>query len=479
MAEAGWPLREETFYYSHRQNGPHLLPVDIKEYIKNIFKKWHNNSTSSTALKKLIKTSGLHAGVWFKYFYDLKDPFKELKINTIPKGSWFFDKDPVFTVTGPSFLLSWLEPQILQLNYKIQIATLIANSKPQQNINRIDLVTCNKQKEIIEETIDETCALGYNFQKIKIYVKPDEYILNVESRVRQLINAVGGDNNRLFEVGLRAATCQEQHNLTLEGCKRAGLMFTSDTLGAITYEMKSVGTMGHEHVQRFGLDETAFSAMTDRLPGSIFCLLDTYDTIKSGIPAAFKLIKNQPERNHAIRFDSGDIKSQLLFATVKAKTLDIEPRYCLEDGWNLEKTKEFEKLRTELEVPANKFLYGFGGYIVNCGWTGLTRDRVSAVWKLSQTGNDSVMKISKCGKESIPGKPVLWKLKDINSKNNFHRTIIAQEGEDINNEFYQNVYELQQELTIPKVKLNSHGVYSNETAWLKCCLKAKQRRAAF
>jgi hypothetical protein len=29
MAEAGWPLRTETFYYSHRKGGPQVLPVDV------------------------------------------------------------------------------------------------------------------------------------------------------------------------------------------------------------------------------------------------------------------------------------------------------------------------------------------------------------------------------------------------------------------------------------------------------------------
>jgi hypothetical protein len=36
MAEAGWPLREETFYYSHRKGGPALIPFDIPAYIKKL-----------------------------------------------------------------------------------------------------------------------------------------------------------------------------------------------------------------------------------------------------------------------------------------------------------------------------------------------------------------------------------------------------------------------------------------------------------
>ena len=30
MAEAGWPLRRETFYWSHRRGGPQVLPFDAR-----------------------------------------------------------------------------------------------------------------------------------------------------------------------------------------------------------------------------------------------------------------------------------------------------------------------------------------------------------------------------------------------------------------------------------------------------------------
>jgi hypothetical protein len=34
MAEAGWPLRTETFYYSHRKGGPQVLPVDVPAFLR-------------------------------------------------------------------------------------------------------------------------------------------------------------------------------------------------------------------------------------------------------------------------------------------------------------------------------------------------------------------------------------------------------------------------------------------------------------
>lgn len=36
MAEAGWPLRTETFYYSHRKGGPQVLPVDVAAFVRSL-----------------------------------------------------------------------------------------------------------------------------------------------------------------------------------------------------------------------------------------------------------------------------------------------------------------------------------------------------------------------------------------------------------------------------------------------------------
>ena len=188
--------------------------------------------------------------------------------------------------------------------------------------------------------------------------------------------------------------------------------------------------MGHEHVQRFGSDEAAYRAMVERMPGAVFFLLDTFDTIHSGIPTAYRIIAEQPERGHAIRFDSGDIETQFIWAAAQAKAMGIKPKFCLEDGWNLEKTVKFEGIRKELGLPPEQVLYGYGGHIVNSPFTSLTRDRVSAVWKLTQTGNTPTMKFGSSpgkGKESIPGRPMLYWSK--------YGTYIAQRGEKIPSQF--------------------------------------------
>ena len=59
--------------------------------------------------------------------------------------------------------------------------------------------------------------------------------------------------------------------------------------------------------------------------------------------------------------------------------------------------------------PARR-LFGYGGHLIaRTSFTELTRDNVSAVWKLSNSGPNAVMKHSSTGKESAPGRPVVFR----------------------------------------------------------------------
>jgi hypothetical protein len=168
--------------------------------------------------------------------------------------------------------------------------------------------------------------------------------------------------------------------------------------------------MGHEHVQRYGSDDAAFRAMRDRFPGPSSFLLDTFDTVKSGLPTAFGLVADDPTRGDTVRFDSGDKEAQYAAAIALAAALGVQPRLILEDGFTAAMTRRFETLRRDAAVPPTDQLYGYGGTIVRAEGDPLTRDRVAAVYKLTQTGPTPTMKFGDApgaGKESIPGLPRL------------------------------------------------------------------------
>ncbi|RKH35489.1 nicotinate phosphoribosyltransferase [Corallococcus sicarius] len=397
MAEAGWPLRKETFYYSHRKGGPQVMPLDLDGYIRTLLPVARADDYA------FLAQHDYEMGVGFKAAIQRTD---RLTVRAIPRGALFFPREPILTLTGPSALVSWLEPLLLQLNFRIQVATQALQDR--EALSRaLATVTCEEEKRIALETLDQV-----GVKALPIRVDSEGYLQRVRAQVKELVDIVE-DPSRIFEVGLRAATCLEQHELALRACKEAGVQRTSNVEGARVLGMTPVGTMGHEHVQRYGSDDAAFRAMHERRPQRSSYLLDTYDTLTSGIPAAYKLISEEPQGGDSIRFDSGNKKLQYLYAVTRARDMGIHPVLILEDGLDAQMTREFEELRRQVGWEPTEQFYGYGGHIVARTMTSpLTRDRVAAIYKLSCSGATAVMKFGNElaeGKQSIPGTPVLFR----------------------------------------------------------------------
>ena len=245
-----------------------------------------------------------------------------------------------------------------------------------------------------------------------------------------------GNPDRIFEVGMRAVSCMDQHMIALKAIKEAGILRTSNVYIAQMLKMIPVGTMGHEHIQRFGNDYQSFITMRDRFPGFISYLPDTFDSIRSGIPAALRAIQERQDRKAGIRFDSEDkIKNHYLYTITECLRLGLNPQLILESGWNLEKTILFEKFREMMEWPADQQSYGFGGYLVEPPWQTFMRDDVAAVWKLTESGGVATMKFGDeagSSKQSAPGRPVIFRPHPMLATNSVPVGIIGQEGEKIN-----------------------------------------------
>ncbi len=115
-------------------------------------------------------------------------------------------------------------------------------------------------------------------------------------------------NGRLLaEMGARRA---HGESASLKGARSAyiaGAAATSNTLAAKKYGIPLFGSMSHAWVQLFDCEEEAFSAFCKVYPHSPTLLIDTYDTLNSGIHAAVKVIKDLKVKNPAVRIDSGDI----------------------------------------------------------------------------------------------------------------------------------------------------------------------------
>ncbi len=415
MAEAGFPLQEEVFYFSHRKGGWQYVPLDIAAFIRARLPVFDNGDLS------YLEENGYRLGGAAIAAYRKHDA---VTITALPKGAWFFDREPVFSVRGPSAIVSWLEDIAIQINFRIQVATAaLRRELPEKYIS-----TCNEEADIIRETLDNLVK-----PTIKIEVNSEKYYDEVYNRAAGLVKIVE-DPNRLFEVGFRAATCIAQHRIALNAIRKAGILRTSNMGLARELGMIPVGTMGHEHPQRHGPDYAAYKAMAGRHPGFLFNLPDTYDTMLSGIPAALRCMLEAPDRDSGIRFDSEHgIVGHYLYAVNRAREVNLTPVLGLESGWNAAKTTQFEDLRRVVGWPAARQIYGYGGYIVCPENAPFPRDRVSAVYKLSQTGSRSTMKFGDeplGGKSSIPGRPVVWRPHLGGASYSGPVGYIAQEGEN-------------------------------------------------
>lgn len=385
MAQAGFPLRTETFYLSFRKRGWYFVPFDLaaivyclRPQLPSAAEEDYLAGTAyvmNTAMRKALSGA--------------------LDVRAAPRGSWVRENEPILTVTAPSFLASVLEPMLVWLNYPIQVATAAVTEG-----QRAFCCTCEDEARITALTLD---AVGV--MDATITVDEAAYRDGVTANTRAVLDAVNQQPGRLFEVGMRAATCLAMHRTALEEAFAAGLTQTSNVYLARQLALTPVGTSGHEHQQRWGDDLKAFRALRDMRSQAPGYLIDTFDARHLGIPAAQRAIE-ESDRSCAIRFDSGD-QAELLASLVAN---DTRAAFIFMDGMNPDKISKLEVAAAALGVPAERRLFGCGGFLIaDPAPTSLTRNHVSAVYKLCQSGTRPVMKFSAIGKQSVPGRPVIFR----------------------------------------------------------------------
>lgn len=122
---------------------------------------------------------------------------------------------------------------------------------------------------------------------------------------------LAADGDRVMEFGLRRAQGPDGG---LSGSRAAyigGADATSNVLAGKLFGIPVAGTHAHSWVMSFDDELTAFRAYADIYPDNCLLLVDTYDTLTSGLPNALQVFKELRERRPgvraAIRLDSGDL----------------------------------------------------------------------------------------------------------------------------------------------------------------------------
>jgi len=114
----------------------------------------------------------------------------------------------------------------------------------------------------------------------------------------------------IMEFGLRRA---QGHDGALSASRAAyigGASGTSNTLAGKIFGIPVMGTMAHSWVMSFDSEEEAFDNYASIFPDRTIFLIDTYNTLKSGVQNAIKAGRKLTAkgRNFGVRLDSGDIQ---------------------------------------------------------------------------------------------------------------------------------------------------------------------------
>ena len=131
----------------------------------------------------------------------------------------------------------------------------------------------------------------------------------IATKANRIVRAAQG--RAVIEFGSRRA---QGASGAIDGARAAyigGCVGTACTLTDKLYGVPAGGTMAHSWIQMFDSEYDAFKTYCELYPDNPTLLVDTYNTLKSGVPNAIKVFKEvllpQGKTECSIRLDSGDI----------------------------------------------------------------------------------------------------------------------------------------------------------------------------
>ena len=131
----------------------------------------------------------------------------------------------------------------------------------------------------------------------------------IATKASRIVRAAEG--RAVMEFGSRRAQGSDAAILGARATYIAGCSGTACTVTDEVYGVKAVGTMAHSWVQMFDDEYDAFKAYCELYPDNAVLLVDTYNTLSSGIPNAIRafneVLKPRGITKCGIRMDSGDL----------------------------------------------------------------------------------------------------------------------------------------------------------------------------
>jgi nicotinate phosphoribosyltransferase len=236
----------------------------------------------------------------------------------------------------------------------------------------------------LETQIIETLLLNFlNFESL------------IATKASRMVWAASG--RRVVDFGLRRA----QGLAGIQASRAAlvgGVTATSNVYSSFLYDLSPSGTQAHSWIQSFPDELTAFRKFAEIYPDRCTLLVDTYNTLDSGLPNAMIVAKEMEEKGHrlaGIRLDSGD----LAYLSKRARAmLDLEGLHYVKIVASNQLDEHLIKSLLDQSAPINVF--GVGTSLL----TGQDSPALDGVYKLGVYDGKPTLKVSEnLAKTSLPG----------------------------------------------------------------------------
>lgn len=153
---------------------------------------------------------------------------------------------------------------------------------------------------LIEAQLIETAILNIVNHQTLIATKASRIVESIEQDL-------------VIEMGARRAQGPDAAIYGTRAAFIGGVQATSNVLAGQMFDIPVRGTHSHSYVQSYASEVEAFEAFARTYPTNCILLVDTYDTLRSGVPNAISVFKKMKQelgpdfKNFGIRLDSGDL----------------------------------------------------------------------------------------------------------------------------------------------------------------------------
>jgi nicotinate phosphoribosyltransferase len=203
-----------------------------------------------------------------------------------------------------------------------------------------------------------------------------------------------------------------------------GVDATSNVFASYHYDLPLSGTQAHSWIQSFEDELTSFRKFASLYPEKCILLVDTYNTLQSGVPNAIAVAKELEKKGNkliAIRLDSGD----LAYLSKRARAmLDAAGLHYVKIAASNQLDELVIRSLIDQEAPID--IFGVGTNLV----TAMGSPALDGVYKLSMRDGKPQLKISdNFSKITLPGRKNV--LRFTNGNHSFYADGIYLEGDNV------------------------------------------------